>query len=256
MKRTSKRTIGSGFERLEDLLLCAGDVYLSGHTLHYEGTAGRDNVSALLGNGNITVYENNRAVFVVDEDAVDQIVANMRGGNDTAKFFVRAPVVVNGGAGDDVLITGTSRDTIIGGAGQDSVRGGQGSDIYRLADGDYDRIFGLTGNDVVFGERYNFGAWHRFLSTPNVNAYRGNRVVVTREYVDGYGDDRLFYTVDVDARNGHFEDLGGLQQMAVGYPPGASPGGLRVYVPITGGVQYVGFNPEETPFVIQTVYVT
>lgn len=255
MKRTSRR-IGSGFQLLEEKLLCAGDVYLSGHELHVRGTNIRDVFTATQSeSGLITVYDRGTPVFVVDAFNVDRAIVELYDGNDVAKFFVTVPVYVYAGAGDDTVITGTNNDLIDGGSGQDSVRGGLGSDTFRMKDGDYDRVFNVTANDVLIGEHYNFAAWHRFLSTPNVNAYRGNRITVTREYVDGYGDDRLFYTVDVDARNGHFENYGELQQMAVGNPAGESPGGLRLYIPIGGEARFVGFDPRNVPYSIQVITV-
>ena len=46
-----------------------------------------------------------------------------------------------------------------------------------------------------------------------------------------------------------------MQQLAVGNPPGASPGGLRGYVPLGGHVTFVGFEEFEGEYVFQEIIV-
>ncbi len=67
---------------------------------------------------------------------------------------------VEGGEGDDAILTYVGADIVHGGAGNDFIAGGRGADAL-FGDGDEDRIFGGTenddihggdGNDVLYGE--------------------------------------------------------------------------------------------------------
>lgn len=57
---------------------------------------------------------------------------------------------VDGGAGDDTIITGDDRDTIFGGAGNDVIDAGIDDDVVYGGDGG-DRIVGGEGNDLIRG---------------------------------------------------------------------------------------------------------
>jgi Ca2+-binding RTX toxin-like protein len=68
-----------------------------------------------------------------------------------------------GGAGDDVIESGTEADLVIGGVGDDTIRPGAGDDLVSAGDGDdlitddagRDRLAGCGGSDTVIGGRDN-----------------------------------------------------------------------------------------------------
>ncbi|MEG2802876.1 M91 family zinc metallopeptidase [Stenotrophomonas sp.] len=63
---------------------------------------------------------------------------------------VRVDMDVQGGAGDDVIITGSGNDRIDGGPGNDTILSGNGRDDVSGGPGN-DRIDAGNGNDVVYG---------------------------------------------------------------------------------------------------------
>lgn len=73
-------------------------------------------------------------------DNIDLVSQGLAGGND----------VINGDAGDDVILTGSGNDRISGGDGNDRLIGGQGRDTVAGNDGN-DRIVGGLGNDILRG---------------------------------------------------------------------------------------------------------
>lgn len=62
----------------------------------------------------------------------------------------RIRTVLNGGAGDDVIVGGPGRDTIYGGRGTDTIVGGTGQDVVYGGAGD-DSIAGGAGADTLHG---------------------------------------------------------------------------------------------------------
>jgi Ca2+-binding RTX toxin-like protein len=113
-------------------------------------------------------------------DQVESIVILLGDGNDQASIgaHITAPVMMDGGAGNDVLSGGAGDDTLRGGigddwlwggdgddtldgesgndvltagAGNDTLRGGLGDDWLWGGGGD-DLLDGGTGNDFLFGE--------------------------------------------------------------------------------------------------------
>jgi Ca2+-binding RTX toxin-like protein len=63
---------------------------------------------------------------------------------------VGAPVILRGGAGDDVLIGGSGDDRLLGGSGNDALTGRGGDDALYGGPGN-DRLFGGSGNDTCNG---------------------------------------------------------------------------------------------------------
>ncbi|WP_326937897.1 calcium-binding protein [Frateuria sp. Soil773] len=71
--------------------------------------------------------------------------------------------VINGGAGDDVILAGAGADTLNGGAGNDQLSGGAGADTLEGGDGNdtlyggdgSDNLSGGLGEDVLYGEAGN-----------------------------------------------------------------------------------------------------
>ncbi len=67
---------------------------------------------------------------------------------------VTIPVVVDGGAGNDVLNASHGDSTLIGGPGNDTLRGDIGNDTLHGGDGD-DTLLGRAGNDTLYGDAGN-----------------------------------------------------------------------------------------------------
>lgn len=67
---------------------------------------------------------------------------------------------IDGGAGDDIILTGSGNDDITGGEGNDTIYGGDGTDTLRGGAGDDfvmggghdDTIYGGDGDDRIFGD--------------------------------------------------------------------------------------------------------
>jgi Ca2+-binding RTX toxin-like protein len=71
---------------------------------------------------------------------------------DVSAAGIRA--LLDGGAGDDVLIGSTEADALIGGEGDDTLYGNAGDDALSGGDGK-DALFGQAGRDALFGGRGN-----------------------------------------------------------------------------------------------------
>lgn len=67
---------------------------------------------------------------------------------------VTIPVVVDGGAGNDVINASAGDSTLHGGPGDDTLRGDVGSDVLHGGDGN-DTLLGRAGNDTLYGDAGN-----------------------------------------------------------------------------------------------------
>jgi Ca2+-binding RTX toxin-like protein len=102
------------------------------------------------------------------EVAVDTVTLDGTDGADAIYATDGTPTIINGGAGNDLLVgadqadtinAGSDDDTVYGNAGNDALDGGDGDDTMYGWDGDdtlrggngVDRLYGDAGNDVVDG---------------------------------------------------------------------------------------------------------
>ena len=97
-----------------------------------------DNSNGTVSNG--TTFKN-----------VERVTLNTGSGNDTIDLSATNyqgywSAIVDGGAGDDLIIGGTGGDVLRGGLGNDTLKGG---------DGFQDNLFGGEGNDLLLGEGGN-----------------------------------------------------------------------------------------------------
>ncbi len=85
---------------------------------------------------------------------IDIKAAALTGGDGAntldASLFTLGDVVLNGGAGNDLLIGSASNDVILGGAGHDVIRGLSGNDDLFGGSGN-DDLTGGVGDDDLFG---------------------------------------------------------------------------------------------------------
>ena len=84
--------------------------------------------------------------------AVSQIQIRTRGGNDIVivGLNVTTPVVIDGGAGNDLLTAGGGDSVLLGGAGNDILVGGPGNNVLVGGDGT-DILIGAGGRDLMIG---------------------------------------------------------------------------------------------------------
>lgn len=124
-------------------------VTLNGNQLEIEGTEGADKVKVKSVGSEIEVRFNDERVRFATT-SVSNIVFNGNGGNDLFVNSTTISVTGDGGAGDDLLISGRGADNLQGGLGNDRIKGGGGDDVL---DGgaDVDRVEGGGGDDDVHG---------------------------------------------------------------------------------------------------------
>ena len=108
-------------------------------------------------------------------------------------------LVLNGGAGDDVIIGTRYSDTILGGIGADELYGGDGNDVINGGDGD-DTIQGGKGNDVITGGTgANTIVHHNGDGNDIINLTKGENFTLQMDSYSGIeiaknGKDVLIYT--------------------------------------------------------------
>src|SRR5262249_7786342 len=81
---------------------------------------------------------------------IQRIVANLGAGNDSliVDGKIRAALLVDAGAGDDLITAGGGPALIAGGAGSDALTGGSGRDVL-IGGAGQDRLSGGGGNDLL-----------------------------------------------------------------------------------------------------------
>src|SRR5206468_2412558 len=112
------------------------------------------------------ILSNGSASNTVSSAAVDRIVVNGHGGDDTISFTTKpsgvsyldrldklnVPVSFDGGAGNDVLTyTGNGDVSMVGGAGNDTLTSVGSGRATLKGDAGNDTLTGGTGNDTLIG---------------------------------------------------------------------------------------------------------
>jgi Ca2+-binding RTX toxin-like protein len=134
----------------------------------FEGGDGIDTAEVNGGNGAevFTVTANgervrfdrvNPAPFSIDIGTTENLVVNMNGGDDTfsatGNLSPLIHLVVDGGAGNDIILGGNGNDVLLGGDGNDFVDGNQGDDVALLGAGnDLFQWDPGDSNDTVEGQ--------------------------------------------------------------------------------------------------------
>ena len=137
----------------------AGDDIVEGNEGNDSMAGGVGDDTVLGGDGNDTMSGNEGSDSMEGGEGDDLI----RAGNGDPKIdtffpFVDSPDAdpnddrdyVDGGAGDDTIMTGDDADTIYGGTGNDSIESGIDDDVVYGGEGD-DYIDGFHGNDFIDG---------------------------------------------------------------------------------------------------------
>jgi Ca2+-binding RTX toxin-like protein len=119
------------------------------------GTAGNDAIKVSGGGGAVAVNGLPAQVLIAHaEGANDTLTANGGAGDDTIDASGLAAgqikLVLNGGAGADLMVGSAVDDTIVGGTGSDAALMGAGDDTFIWNPGDgSDVVEGQTGNDTL-----------------------------------------------------------------------------------------------------------
>jgi uncharacterized protein GlcG (DUF336 family) len=125
-----------------------------GGVLSILGTPGHDQIDVLLDApaGQIVVRDHGREVGRFAAAGVASISIATGAGNDFVRVAdnVTQPVVIDGGAGNDVLMAGGGPATLIGGPGNDKLYGGPGNDLLVGGDG-RDLLNGRGGTNTLIG---------------------------------------------------------------------------------------------------------
>ncbi len=106
------------------------------------GSAGADTMT-VVGNGTLAQASTTGFPIPVSVSGSLTLTMNGLGGADniscTGNLAAIVPLVLDGGAGDDVLAGSNGADTVIGGDDNDTISGGQGNDV----------LIGGNGNDTI-----------------------------------------------------------------------------------------------------------
>jgi Ca2+-binding RTX toxin-like protein len=181
------------------------------------GTNGNDIIDIFGAGTSVSVLGLATQVNITNsEGANDSLVVNALGGNDgvTASTLPTGVIhlVIDGGAGNDVLLGSQGADVFLGGDGNDFIFGdngndtalmGAGDDIFQWDPGDgNDTIEGQDGNDTMLF----FGSG----ASENINIVaNGGRVLFLRDVAN--------VTMDLnDLENIEFRALGGADSIVVG----------------------------------------
>jgi Ca2+-binding RTX toxin-like protein len=138
---------------------------LVGSTLMITGTDKPDSIQ-------VQSDKSGQVIFVSDEagafakfgaKGVGMIQVQGLGGNDNifVSDLIKLPTVINGGAGDDALVSGSGPAIMVGGDGNDLLFGGAGRDILIGGNGQ-DTLNGGDGDDILIGGRF------RYEDSPNI----------------------------------------------------------------------------------------
>jgi Ca2+-binding RTX toxin-like protein len=123
-----------------------------------EGTNGNDTISIAGAGGSLTVSGLKTVVNMTNfEPGSDGLTVRALGGNDTVNASgVTDPaigLVIDGGAGNDVLIGGAGADILLGGDGNDLIVGGRGADVAFMGSGNDTFVWNPgDGSDIVEGQ--------------------------------------------------------------------------------------------------------
>jgi Ca2+-binding RTX toxin-like protein len=121
------------------------------------GTAHADLINVVATATGVAVVGLAAGVTVDHPDATDTLTVNGGAGNDTITAETLAPGIINlvidGGAGNDLIVGSFGNDTLLGGDGSDTVIGGPGNDVAFLGNGNDTFVWNPgDGSDIVEGE--------------------------------------------------------------------------------------------------------
>lgn len=158
---------------------------IDGNTVLDAG-ADKDQINVTQRNDGGLDITTNGETYNLTEKESQNVTIRGGAGADTVEVDTNVTVdlTIEGGSGNDIIVSGDGNDTISGGAGNDYIDGGGGNDILEGGIG-RDTIYGLGGNDIIRG-----GDGNDYL-----DGGRGNDKIYGQEGDDavsgGRGDDFL-----------------------------------------------------------------
>jgi Ca2+-binding RTX toxin-like protein len=152
------------------------------------GGNGAEQFTIAVNGARVEVRRTDPAPFLVDIGTTETLILNAGGGNDaltaTGSLSALILLTIDGGSGDDTILSGNGADVLIGGDGNDFIDGNQGLDIAFLGAGDdvfqwdpgdaSDVIEGQSGQDELLFNGSN--ASESIQVTPN-----GGRALFLRD---------------------------------------------------------------------------
>jgi Ca2+-binding RTX toxin-like protein len=185
-----------------------------------EGGAGNDTAEANGGNGaeRFEITANGARVrfdrvdpapFSMDIGTTENLVLHANGGNDTitatGNLASLIKMTLDGGAGDDIILSGNGNDTLFGGDGNDFIDGNQGADTAFMGAGDDTFQWDPgDGSDIVEGQA---GTDKMLFNGSNANetfeaSANGGRLRFTRDVGNILMDTNDVEKVDLNALGG------------------------------------------------------
>jgi Ca2+-binding RTX toxin-like protein len=148
---------GTGVTQVAINLAAAGTAHGDGQAdqVFINGTAGNDFITVDSGGGAVTVSGLAETVTITHADgALDQLTVAGGTGDDvidaSGLSANQIGLVLNGGAGNDVIIGSHGGDTVTGGTGNDVAALGDGNDVFIWNPGDgSDTVDGQAGSDTL-----------------------------------------------------------------------------------------------------------
>ncbi len=152
------------------------------------GTNSSEHIQVTANGTTVTVTGTPETVVIANAEAMDRLIINGLGGNDTIDASTLAAgtigLTIDGGAGNDTITGSQGDDTLDGGDGNDKVTGGRGNDFADLGAGDdtftwnpgdgSDTVLGGTGTDTLVFNGSNAA------ETMQISA-NGSNAVLTRD---------------------------------------------------------------------------
>ena len=114
------------------------------NTIDIHGTAGADNISLSIEDGNLVIDGLSARIVIEHYSQDDTLTIHGDAGNDIIAAFNLSDagphLTLDGGAGNDTLLGSLGSETILGGSGNDTISGGGGGN---------DVIDGGTGHNTI-----------------------------------------------------------------------------------------------------------
>ncbi|HEX8915320.1 MAG TPA: hypothetical protein VF796_23405, partial [Humisphaera sp.] len=169
-----------------------------------EGTTGNDTVRVTrdVSAATITVTLNGASKVFADS-AITRVRVDGGLGDDDVRFVgTHLKADVNGGYGNDYILTDAGGDAIHGNAGNDTINSGDGDDYVDAGDGDDVVNGGALGNDQLYGGRGKDRLFGYAGNDRLCGAYPGE-VDAAADYLDGgAGTDTVVTKEGLDAVSG------------------------------------------------------
>ena len=161
-----RQTIVAASEALECRQLLSATVSYVGGEIHVEGTEDADMLVVGQHPTNptllrvVSIDSLSPQVYHFAKAAVNRIVINGHGGDDSIINLTDIPSELNGGDGRDRIYGGSANDVIHGGSDEDRIFAGDGNDVvdggthddYIVGSGGNDTLSGGHGNDILNGD--------------------------------------------------------------------------------------------------------